>query len=73
MAGPAFPRGGLGAQGRARRRAHDSPWSTARDSRRPYAGPPCGRHAVARLGAGALAPERGEDAVVAIFYFICAT
>jgi hypothetical protein len=58
---------------RERRRVHSCPWSTARDSRRPYARPPCGRHAVARLGACALAPERGEDAVGALFYFICAT
>jgi hypothetical protein len=39
----------------------------------PYAGLAHRRHVAARLGASALAPERGEDAVGALFYFICTT
>jgi hypothetical protein len=39
---------------------------------RPYAGLPRGRHVVKRLGAGALAPERGDDDAGCQFYFTCA-
>jgi hypothetical protein len=55
----------------ARRRVHRDAGSTATVPRPPYAGLARRRHVAARLGAGALAPEHGEDAVGALFYFVC--